>query len=82
VSIYSSKKQSDLVTACFLLRWYGLNSKPYGANYPRELLPLLAHRAYLSMIRSSRIFCTVVLLPVRPIHHGTCKHYAVGNVLR
>jgi len=33
VSIYSSKKQSDLVTACFLLRWYGLNSKPYGVNY-------------------------------------------------
>ncbi len=29
----SSKKQSDLVTACFLLRWYGLNSKPYGVNY-------------------------------------------------
>src|SRR5260221_1814519 len=29
----SSKKSSVLLAACFLLRWYGLNSKPYGVNY-------------------------------------------------
>src|SRR5260221_13097037 len=30
---YSSKKQSVLLTACFLLRLHDLNSKPYGVNY-------------------------------------------------
>src|SRR5260221_11176485 len=43
--------------------------------------PLLAHWVYVSTIRSSRIFFTVMLLPVRPLYHGTGKHYAVENVL-
>src|SRR5258708_11355543 len=29
----SSKKQSVLLTVCFLLRLHDLNSKPYGVNY-------------------------------------------------
>jgi len=70
------------LTACFSLGWYGLKQQAVQGELPSPLLPLLAHRAYLSTIRSSRIFLTVVLLPVRPIYHGTHKHYSVGKVLR
>ena len=35
--------------------------------------------SYLSTIGST--YLTVVLLPVRPIYHGTRKHYSVQNVL-
>jgi len=59
---YSSKNASVVLhTPVSLFDVYG---KPYGVNYPRELLPLRysASGLLVSTIPSSGIFCTVVLL--------------------
>ncbi len=78
---YSSKNSSVVLhTPESSFNLYG---KAVRGELPSPLLPLrhAASGLLVSTIPSSGIFCTVVLLPVRPVYHGTCKHYAVGKVL-
>src|SRR5258708_19346189 len=79
--MHSSKNCSVLLhTPKSLFDLYG---KAVRGELPSPLLPLrhAASGLLVSTIPSSGIFCTVVLLPVSPIYHGTCKHYALAKIL-